>query len=312
MNKTGADSDEINQTLFDARNFYYIGNFLNCINTVVPEQSTGTPELLAYAYYAYLAIDSGRLISGEIKENNPTALIAFRHVLDYIEKPAKREEIVQYFVEKVQEQQQGTKTDDTNIWLIAAAIVFCREELYDNALKSLHGIDDLECMAVTIQCLLKLNRVDLAKQMLTKMQEKSDDATLTQLAQAWVGIALGGEHITEAYHIFQEFCDKYSPTPLLLNGKAVCHIGQEKYEDAEDVLKEALAKKHNDYDTLINMIVLSHLTGKGSEVANRYIEQLKQFYPDSSFVTDYSKKEDEFDRLSLQYEANIKITPNVH
>lgn len=291
------ENEDFNATLFDARNFYYIGNFMNSINTVLPEQSTGSPELLAYSYYSYLAIESARLITSEIKPDNSTALVAFRYLNDYLEKPEEREEIVQFFVDKLQKD-----IGDTNIWQVTAAIVFCREGLYENALKALHGSDDLECMAITVQCLLHLNRIDLAKQTLAKMQEKSDDATLTQLAQAWVNIATGGDQLQDAYHIFQEFCEKYGSTPLLLNGKAVCHIGQERYEEAETDLKEALNKKHNDYDTLVNMVVLSHLTGKSNEAINRYIEQLKQFHPKSPFVTDLAKKEEEFDRLCMQYE----------
>ncbi|XP_014086326.1 coatomer subunit epsilon [Bactrocera oleae] len=296
MSKAVQNEEDTNSTLFYARNEYYIGNFMGSINFVLPEQGTATTDLLSYMYLSYLAIDSGRLIATDIKENNNTALLALRYVNEAFEQPAKIESILEKLTDKV-----ASEEDETNIWHIATAIVYCYDGQFENALKILHGSTNLESMALSVQCLLRLNRIDLAKQLVAKMQEISDDATLTQLAQAWIALSLGTEQMQDAFHIFQEFCEKHNPTPLLLNGQAVVHLGLERYEEAEAVLRDALTKKHNDYDTLINMMVLAHLTGKSYETIARYWEQLKQFHPKSEFVADLEKKSTEFDKLCLQY-----------
>ncbi|KAE8655314.1 Coatomer subunit epsilon-1 [Hibiscus syriacus] len=66
----------------------------------------------------------------------------------------------------------------------------------------------------------KMHRSDYAERQLRVMQQIDEDHTLTQLANAWLNLAVGGSKIQEAYLIFQDFSEKYLMTGLILNGKA--------------------------------------------------------------------------------------------
>jgi len=192
----------------------------------------------------------------------------------------------------LEQELSGSVDLDNTALLIVAAAIYSHEDNYEAALRVLNQSESLECRTLMIQCYLKMERLDAAKKELKNLQEKDDDATLTQLAQAWTHIASGGEKLQDAYYIYQELIDKNSSTPILLNGQAVCFLGQEKYEEAESALQEALDKDPNNPDTLINLMVLAHHTSKPVDVTNRYLAQLKDDHKHLQFVQDIVAKED--------------------
>ncbi|XP_018362403.1 PREDICTED: coatomer subunit epsilon [Trachymyrmex cornetzi] len=288
--------------LFNVRNNFYIGNYQQCINeaqkikTSVPEV---TMERNVFLYRAYIAQRKFRVVLDEIDVSSPPELQPLKTLADYFANPHRREVIVAEL-----DKETKNVNYDNHILLIVAATIYYHEKNLEAAHRVICASDNLECMALTLQIYLKMDRLDLARKELKAMQEKDDDDTLTQLAQAWINISTGGDKLQDAYYIFQEMIDKHSSTSMLLNGQATCFIGQAKYEEAEMALQEALDKDSNNPDTLINMIVLSQHMGKPPEVANRYLSQLKDSHLEHPFVKEYLQKEIEFHRLKEQYSAS--------
>nr|KAF6479538.1 COPI coat complex subunit epsilon [Molossus molossus] len=240
-------SGEVDE-LFDVKNAFYIGSYQQCINEaqrVKPSSPERDVERDVFLYRAYLAQRKYGVVLDEIKPSSAPELQAVRMFAEYLANDSQRDTII---AELDREMSRSVEVTNTTFLLMAASIYF-HDQNPDAALRTLHQGDSLECMAMTVQILLKLDRVDLARKELKKMQDQDEDATLTQLATAWVNLAVDSGHP----------------------------------------------------ETLINLIVLSQHLGKPPEVTSRYLSQLKDAHRAHPFIKEYQAKENDFDRLVLQY-----------
>ncbi|KAL1117699.1 hypothetical protein AAG570_004014 [Ranatra chinensis] len=292
--------------LFDVKNSYYIGNFQQCINEA-QKIKPPTPELQlerdVFLYRSYIAQKKYRVVLDEINASSPSELQPLKMLADYFANKGRRDSIVTALDGQV----NNSSSLQNHMFVIAAAMIYCHEKSYEAALRVLHSDDHLENLAMNLQIYLRMDRVDLARKELKAMQEKDEDNTLSQLAQAWLNISMGGDKLQDAYYIFQELIDKYGSSAVLLNGQAVTCIGQGKWDEAEGSLQEAMDKDANCPDVLINTMVLTQLgnSSKPIEVANRYQSQLKDSHADHIFITDYAKKESEFDALARRFSVAV-------
>ncbi|KAG8043421.1 hypothetical protein GUJ93_ZPchr0458g22392 [Zizania palustris] len=204
--------------LFNLRNLFYLGAYQAAINNsdVPGLEADAAAERDAIVFRSYVALGSYQLVISEIDSSAATSLQAVKLLAMYL---------------------SGDKQD------------------YTEALKHTHSGGTLDLHALNVQIFIKMHRSDYAEKQLKIMQQIDEDHTLTQLANAWLDIAVGGSKIREAYLIFQDFAEKYPMTGMVLNGKAVCSMHMGSFDEAETLLLEALNKDAKDPETLANLIV---------------------------------------------------------
>lgn len=292
--------------LFDIKNSYYIGNYQQCIKEA-QKLKPSTPEVAlerdVFLYRAYLAQKKMRIVLDEINHSSPNELQPLRLLAEYLSATSNQTKLLSALDEQMEKGHAPSVIANQ-----VAATIYCLEANYESALRALHQDDDLESSAITVVIYLAMDRVDLARKELKAMQEKDEDATLTQLATAWVNIALGGDKLQDAFYIFQELVDKYGVSSQLLVGQAACQVGLGggRWEEADTLLHDALELDNNDADAAINALLVNHHFNKHTE-ANRMLTQLKESSGKHRFVKEVLAKEAEFDRLEAQYSAELSV-----
>lgn len=145
-----------------------------------------------FLYRSYLALRKFGIVRDEITASSPKLLQPLKILASYLSSGSSTHR-AQISADLEAELAGSGSVDASNTThLLTAATVFAQEGNYEAALRTLHCApsDHLEAMALRLTTLLKMDRVDLATKELKSMQDKDDDATLTQLAQAWVNMGV--------------------------------------------------------------------------------------------------------------------------
>lgn len=293
--------------LFEVRNALHIGAFQTCISDAgkLKVSSEFEDEKNAIVYRAMIGQGKLKSVVVEIDDGASSDLLAIKRLARYLQGKANKKACVDE-CKKLQE--DGISMSNPVVALMTAMIFF-NEAMYDEALRCLKSEllkdnETVETIALTIQIYLAMHRADRAAKELKYMKQTLDeDATLTQLATAWVNMGKGGDGIQEAFYVFEELSQKYGETPLLLNGQASACIMQGKYEDADALLQSADALDSSNPDTLINSAVCAGFMGKTIEIAQRSLINLTDQHPNHPISIDLSEREDEFDEFAARFSS---------
>ncbi|KAI3709919.1 hypothetical protein L2E82_39688 [Cichorium intybus] len=277
--------------LFNLRNYFYLGAYQAAINNSdVPNLSEeDLIERDCIVYRSYIALGSYQLVINEVDSSAATPLQAVKLLALYLSSPDSKESTISSIKEWLGDAAIGNNP----ILRLIAGTIFMHEQDYNEALKHTNSGGTMELYALNVHIFLKMHRSDYAEKQLRVMQQIDEDHTLTQLATAWLNLAVGGSKIQEAYLIFQDFSEKYQMTSLILNGKAVCCMHMANFDEAESFLLEALNKDAKDRETLANLVVCSLHLGKPS---SRFLSQLKLSDPEHMLLKRGLTAEENFNR----------------
>eukprot|EP00245_Coleochaete_scutata_P008577 TRINITY_DN265_c0_g2_i1.p1 TRINITY_DN265_c0_g2~~TRINITY_DN265_c0_g2_i1.p1 ORF type:complete len:288 (+),score=71.12 TRINITY_DN265_c0_g2_i1:143-1006(+) len=280
--------------LFNLRNNFFLGAYQAAINEshLGGLSDADSIERDTLVYRSYIAQGSYQLVIDEISSTAPTALQAVKLLALYL--GGKKEEAISTLKDMLADSVVASNPT----LLLVAGTIYAQEENYVDALKYTHSGTSLELMALNVHIFLKMDRTDYAEKQLKAMQTLDEDHTLTQLSNAWVNLALGGAKIQEASYIYQELCEKFTWTPLLMNGSAICNMHMGRFDEAESLLLEALNKDAKDADTLANLIVADIHVGKPY---TRYLNQLRTTSPSHVLLKRLGNADESFERAVVAF-----------
>lgn len=184
--------------------------------------------------------------------------------------------------------------------LYAAQTFLSHGEMTKDALQCVHQCSTMEQMALCVQIYLRMDRIDLAKETVSAMRQKDEEAVLTQLCVVHVKIVTGRSETSDAVHILTSLTEQYGTCVMLSNLTAAAFLAAGLYAEAETCLVEA-STEGEDADTLINLIVCYQQQGKGMDVIAPIIAKMKGTYPKHSFVQGLARVEGAFEREAVKY-----------
>lgn len=299
----------MNSELYELRTYYHLGNYAAArtegealaTSLTSPAAITERDTLMARVS---IADGHAAEVVAAIPDYPPPApsLMAVRLHAAYLsaDSDAARADVVAALTAALTPDEPPAPPPDATLRVIGAAI-YGAEGDWDAALRAVAAggpaASSLEASAAQVRILLAMHRADVAAGVVDAMKAEDEDATLTQLSAAAVGLATGrADAVADATYTYTDLVERHGSTPVLLNGLALCHLAAGRMAEADRLVGEALAKDPGCAETLVNAIVVATARGKKEELIGRYEAALIAAAPGCAWVRDRAAAEAALDR----------------
>jgi coatomer protein complex subunit epsilon len=312
--------------LYEIRNAYMLGNFGQVISDgsslkanpyrKQEENDALLNERDTFVFKAHIGMGQYDIVIDDLAGSSAPALKAIRILAQFLKADHARNEAGKATAvttaKELLKSSEGTLSAASYVHVaITVATVLIHNGELEAALRCVRSAQAqlsntqspamLELHGLAVDILLRIYRPDQAEKELKLMQTIDDDSTLTQLCSAW--LLLGGDKVQEAMQLLDDLKEKFGSCVLLLNGLALAHMSAGTYDAAEKCLLDAMSKRSNDAETLINLITCSYHLKKPIELINRYVAQLKNSAPHHPWVRAHATMEGKFDSWVEQHRA---------
>jgi tetratricopeptide (TPR) repeat protein len=207
----------------------------------------------------------------------------------------------------------------------AQVAIMNHETQYAYQLLASTNSNNVDCIALKIQLLLKIDRIDLAQKELHTLQRLvGEDHVLVELCIIYIALSIGTSQANDAEHRLITLCEQYGPSIYLLNLLSVAYSIQGNYVAAEQKLQECLRDFNTEMtisqkvDTYLNLLCIYHQqpntkTTDATNLLNELISMYNNSTTTSSssscsslqqFHTNYERVVSAYDREAIRYMTN--------
>ena len=134
---------------------------------------------------------------------------------------------------------------------ICVGLGYMIAEEYNDALECLHGVIHQDAAALRVQCLLSLERVDLAEEEIESITSNS----LKAICNGIIGLKKDQNSTKTALYSLLDLSERYQLSPLLGSLIASCHFAIGEWEQGQSTILIASEKYPNDDSIMINSVL---------------------------------------------------------